>query len=229
MTDSTYIKTLEGWLYLAVVIDLFSRRVVGRSMQSRMTTDLAFTSPADGRLAAQAKVPRDDPFRPRLSIHQPRVANSGLEVGRSDRDLGLGTRFLYLRDRLSEEKILASLPAEHGCQDIRLINIDGKVKGAALVFKAAHPAFQRTKPMLHPAPAKLALPGVTIKGSDLKIVGKSDAILEALDTAYRIASVNTPTLFEGQTGVGKELSPALCIRRLRRETAARSPPSIVRR
>ncbi len=37
----TYIKTHEGWSYLAVVIDLFSRRVVGWSMQSRMTTDLA--------------------------------------------------------------------------------------------------------------------------------------------------------------------------------------------
>ena len=41
MTDITYIKTQEGWAYLAVVIDMFSRRVVGRSMQSRMTTDLA--------------------------------------------------------------------------------------------------------------------------------------------------------------------------------------------
>ena len=37
----TYIKTHEGWLYLAVVIDLFSRRVVGWSAQPRMTTDLA--------------------------------------------------------------------------------------------------------------------------------------------------------------------------------------------
>lgn len=41
MTDITYIKTHEGWSYLAVVIDLFLRRVIGWSMQSRMTTDLA--------------------------------------------------------------------------------------------------------------------------------------------------------------------------------------------
>jgi len=41
VTDITYIKTHEGWLYLSVVIDLFSRRVVGWSMQSRMITDLA--------------------------------------------------------------------------------------------------------------------------------------------------------------------------------------------
>jgi putative transposase len=41
VTDITYIRTHEGWLYLAVVIDLFSRRVVGWSAQPRMTTDLA--------------------------------------------------------------------------------------------------------------------------------------------------------------------------------------------
>lgn len=41
VTDITYIKTHEGWLYLSVVIDLFSRRVVGWSAQPRMTTDLA--------------------------------------------------------------------------------------------------------------------------------------------------------------------------------------------
>ena len=41
VTDITYIKTHEEWSYPAIVIDLFSRRVVGWSMQSRMTTDLA--------------------------------------------------------------------------------------------------------------------------------------------------------------------------------------------
>ena len=40
-SDITYIKTHEGWLYLSVVIDLFSRRVVGWAAQPRMTADLA--------------------------------------------------------------------------------------------------------------------------------------------------------------------------------------------
>ena len=40
VTDITYIRTLEGFPYLAVVIDLDSRRVVGWSMQSRQTTDV---------------------------------------------------------------------------------------------------------------------------------------------------------------------------------------------
>ncbi|MCD1592223.1 MAG: IS3 family transposase [Qipengyuania citrea] len=40
VTDITYIRTQEGFAYLAVVIDLYSRRVVGWSMQNRQTTDL---------------------------------------------------------------------------------------------------------------------------------------------------------------------------------------------
>lgn len=46
VADITYIWTSEGWLYLAVVIDLFSRAVVGWSMSERMTRALvmdAFT------------------------------------------------------------------------------------------------------------------------------------------------------------------------------------------
>lgn len=38
--DITYIPTAEGWLYLATVIDLFSRMVVGWAVSERMTTDL---------------------------------------------------------------------------------------------------------------------------------------------------------------------------------------------
>lgn len=40
VTDITHIRTHEGWLYLAVVLDLFSRRVIGWSMQSRITKEL---------------------------------------------------------------------------------------------------------------------------------------------------------------------------------------------
>ena len=39
-SDITYVWTQEGWLYLAVVIDLYSRKVVGWSMSSRMTAQL---------------------------------------------------------------------------------------------------------------------------------------------------------------------------------------------
>ena len=38
--DITYVATSEGWLYLAVIIDLYSRQVVGWSMDTRMTATL---------------------------------------------------------------------------------------------------------------------------------------------------------------------------------------------
>lgn len=40
IADFTYIWTAEGWLYVAAVIDLFSRRVVGWSMNANMTSQL---------------------------------------------------------------------------------------------------------------------------------------------------------------------------------------------
>lgn len=40
VSDITYIDTNQGWLYLCVFIDLYSRMVVGWSMSDRMTTDL---------------------------------------------------------------------------------------------------------------------------------------------------------------------------------------------
>jgi len=39
-----YVWTTEGWLYLAVIIDLFSRRVVGWSMAEHMRTELVLTA-----------------------------------------------------------------------------------------------------------------------------------------------------------------------------------------
>jgi len=38
--DMTYIWTDEGWLYLAIVLDLFNREIVGWSLKSRMTADI---------------------------------------------------------------------------------------------------------------------------------------------------------------------------------------------
>jgi putative transposase len=38
--DVTYLRTAEGWMYLAIVMDLYSRRIVGWHIDKRMTTDL---------------------------------------------------------------------------------------------------------------------------------------------------------------------------------------------
>lgn len=39
--DITYVRTHQGWLYLAVVMDIWSRKIVGWSMSARMTAELA--------------------------------------------------------------------------------------------------------------------------------------------------------------------------------------------
>jgi putative transposase len=43
-TDITYVWTLEGWLYVAVVIDLFSRQVVGWAIDDHMHTSLCISA-----------------------------------------------------------------------------------------------------------------------------------------------------------------------------------------
>lgn len=62
--DITYIWTQEGWLYLAVVIDLFSRKVVGWSMSSRMKASLVCDAL---RMAIWLRRPR-----PGLIVHSDR-------------------------------------------------------------------------------------------------------------------------------------------------------------
>ena len=40
VADITYVPTLAGFLYLAIVLDVFSRRIVGWAMDSSLATDL---------------------------------------------------------------------------------------------------------------------------------------------------------------------------------------------
>jgi putative transposase len=54
VSDFTYIDTAEGWLYLAVVLDMFSRKVVGWAMAEQMDTALVKNAL---RMALQARQP----------------------------------------------------------------------------------------------------------------------------------------------------------------------------
>ncbi len=44
VADITYIATAQGWLYVAAVLDLFSRRIVGLAMSERMTSELVINA-----------------------------------------------------------------------------------------------------------------------------------------------------------------------------------------
>lgn len=87
-TDITYIPTLEGWLYLAVVLDLFSRRIVGWAMSARMTSDLvldALHMAIRDRKPAVGLIHHSDrgsqytgaPYQELLKSHQFEVSMSG--------------------------------------------------------------------------------------------------------------------------------------------------------
>jgi len=95
VTDVTYVPTREGWLYLAVVIDLFSRMVVGWSMAATMTS----------RLVVDAL---------EMALTRRRGGSSGL-VAHSDRGSQYASE--HYRRRLSEEGITCSMSRRGNCWD----------------------------------------------------------------------------------------------------------------
>jgi len=62
VTDITDIRTHEGWLYLAVVIDLFSRQVIGWSMQLRIDRELVLDARIRRRIYLDRAAARQDVF-----------------------------------------------------------------------------------------------------------------------------------------------------------------------
>ena len=44
VADITYIKTSEGWLYLAIIMDLFSQKIIGWSLIKRLTKELGIAT-----------------------------------------------------------------------------------------------------------------------------------------------------------------------------------------
>jgi putative transposase len=56
VTDITYIRTHEGWLHLAAVLDLHSRAVVGWSMGSHMRTSLVLDALTNSIAGAKTTV-----------------------------------------------------------------------------------------------------------------------------------------------------------------------------
>lgn len=85
--DITYISTADGWLYLAVVEDLFSRRIVGWAMDATMTSRLvvdALEMAIRRRLPGKGRVAHSDRGSPYASEHhQSILARYGIECSMS--------------------------------------------------------------------------------------------------------------------------------------------------
>lgn len=67
IADFTYVWTADGWLYVAAVVDLFSRRVVGWSMSAAMTAQLVTDALV---MAIWRRGKSAASLRPRQPVHQ---------------------------------------------------------------------------------------------------------------------------------------------------------------
>ncbi|MCH9647018.1 MAG: DDE-type integrase/transposase/recombinase [Deltaproteobacteria bacterium] len=92
--DISYVRTWEGWLYLTVVLDLFSRRVVGWSIGDHMRTGLVLGAL---HLALELRQPGTEPLHP------------------SDRGSQYASR--ESREQLAERRVRCSMSRRGNCLD----------------------------------------------------------------------------------------------------------------
>jgi transposase InsO family protein len=92
--DITYIRTWQGWLYLAAILDCYSRRVVGWSMADHLRTELPLDALPHGRGPAPPSWDPYPPHRSRLSaraqgVHATRVVRDCLDNNSSSASPGV--------------------------------------------------------------------------------------------------------------------------------------------
>ena len=111
VTDITYIWTREGWLYLASVMDLFSRKIIGFAMSERMTKDLV--------LLAFERAKNTQPPKDGLIHHS---------------DRGSQYASIDYTDVLKEAKIEISMSGKGNCYDNACIESFHSVIKKELIF-----------------------------------------------------------------------------------------------
>jgi len=120
--DITYLRTAEGWMYLAIVMDLYSRRIVGWHIDKRMTVDLI------GQAMIKA-----------LNLRQPKA---GL-VFHSDRGSQYTSR--WYRNLLKRYGVRASMGDVGACWDNAVVErFFGSLKHD-WIFKVAQPTREYMK------------------------------------------------------------------------------------
>ena len=112
VTDITYISTLQGWIYLATVMDLFSRKIVGWSLGERMTKELVLEA-FDKACERQTPLP-------------------GL-IHHSDR--GSQYASAEYRDRLEKHQMIGSMSRKGNCYDNACIEAFHSVIKKELVYQ----------------------------------------------------------------------------------------------
>jgi transposase InsO family protein len=116
VSDFTYVSTWQGWLYVAFVIDVFARRIVGWRVNSTMRTDFVL-----------------DALEQALYDRQP--ASSDALVHHSDR----GSQYLSIRytERLAEAGIEPSVGSRGDSYDKALAETINGLYKAELIHRRA--------------------------------------------------------------------------------------------
>ena len=76
----TYIRTKSGWLYLAAVLDLHSRKIVGWAMADAMPSGGGMRGFADGHRSKKSSTRSDCSFRPWHAIHKQRASSFTYQI-----------------------------------------------------------------------------------------------------------------------------------------------------
>ena len=72
LADLTYIPTGEGWLYLAAILDMYTRKIVGWSMRETLHTEIALDALNDGHRTPATRARADPSLRSRHPIRRRR-------------------------------------------------------------------------------------------------------------------------------------------------------------
>ena len=122
--DITYIHTDEGWLYLSIFLDLFTRVVLGHSMSETMTSGLVIDS-LDMALKRQNLATASE-----LTAHSDRGSQYAAEV---------------FRDKLKAHKIKASMSRRGNCYDNAFIETFFRTLKVELVYRTKFKTRQEAK------------------------------------------------------------------------------------
>ncbi|QGP56545.1 putative transposase OrfB [Piscirickettsia salmonis] len=136
--DVTYLRTNEGWMYLAIVMDLYSRKIIGCSINKRMTTPLVMSAmemainlrqPGEGVLfhSDRGSQYTSKKYRKLLSKHKNKFAQNSIYLSSQQATRYFGKlplrvvmRFVFFRSKLRGIRPLAieaSMSSVGACLD----------------------------------------------------------------------------------------------------------------
>lgn len=131
--------------------------------------------------------------------------------------LSVGHKLLPKLDEVSDRDLQRYLPQHVEARGLERLVFENTWRGAALFIDSGRPSVRPAGEACRIRPRR------DVGEEDLRIIGASPRMLEAIELAERAARANVSILVQGETGVGKELFARLIHARLKREDAPYVP------